>query len=502
MVLSVIIVNHRVRYFLELCLFSVQRALAGIGPSEIIVVDNASADGSVEALRPLFPAVRFIENRENVGFARANNQALRLAGGEYILFLNPDTVLPEDFFTLCLEFMRSEPCSESHSELHSELRSKSRPAPGPEPRSEPFSQPRSQSSPESRSEPHESRPQGKAGSATRGIGALGVRMIDGGGRFLPESRRGFPTPWVAFAKLSGLSAMFPRSRVFAAYYLGHLAADRAHPAPVLSGACMLVRREILGEVGGFDERFFMYAEDIDLSYRIEQAGYVNYYFPGTTIVHFKGESTRKDIRYIRLFYKAMSQFRRKHFNRGLPALWNWGMELAIWVRAGLGSLGRLARGPGRVVGGGGTDQASEPDKRPVNEAEKRPAHEAGKDGEASAAGKGPGVEARSSRERRRRLWITGDTTEATLVGRLLSAAGGWEIVSAKQAASAVLLCEGPDFSFRKCISALEEDAAGQGHGRNPREQSDRIVLIHAAGSSSAVGSAHRDGQGESVVFPK
>ena len=107
---------------------------------------------------------------------------------------------------------------------------------------------------------------------------------------------------------------------------------------------MLVRRAALGDVGGFDERFFMYAEDIDLSYRLEKAGYVNFYFPGTTIVHFKGESTQKDIRYIRLFYKAMSQFRRKHFNRGLPALWNWGMELAIWVRAGLGGLGRTVKG--------------------------------------------------------------------------------------------------------------------------------------------------------------
>src|SRR6185437_15317514 len=444
MVLSVIIVNYRVRYFLELCLHSVQRALAGIGPNEIIVVDNASADGSIEALRSLFPAVRFVENQANVGFARANNQALRLAVGEYILFLNPDTVLPEDFATKCLEFMRSEPRG---SQLQS---------------------------------PDESVPRSIGEPSTRGIGAVGVRMIDGGGRFLPESRRGFPSPWVAFSKLAGLSALFPRSRVFAGYYLGRMPADRAHPAPVLSGACMLVPRAILGEVGGFDERFFMYAEDIDLSYRIEKAGYMNYYFPGTTIVHFKGESTKKDIRYIRLFYKAMSQFRRKHFNRGLPALWNWGMELAIWIRAGLGTLGRLTRGPGRVVRGSA---------RAVDD-----------DGPGAGARLRPEAGARLIPERRPRLWIAGDRTEAAMVRRLLSAAGDWEITSERGTASAVLLCEGPDFSFRKCISALETGTAGQEHSQNPQQQPDRIVLIHAAGSRSAAGSAGRKDHGETLVF--
>lgn len=444
MVLSVIIVNYRVRYFLELCLHSVQRALTDIGPSEIIVIDNASADGSIEALQSLFPAVRFVENEENVGFARANNQALRLAGGEYIVFLNPDTVLPEDFATRCLEFMRSESCMGIPLTHDGSVA------------------------------------RGIGEPATRGIGAIGVRMIDGSGRFLPESRRGFPTPWVAFTKLTGLSALFPRSRVFAGYYLGGLPADRAHPAPVLSGACMLVRRSILEEVGGFDERFFMYAEDIDLSYRIEKAGYVNFYFPGTTIVHFKGESTKKDIRYIRLFYKAMSQFRRKHFNRGLPALWNWGMELAIWIRAGLGTLGRLARGSRRVVRGSA---------RAVDD-----------DGPRAGARPKPEAGARLIPERRPRLWIEGDRTEAAMVRRLLSAAGDWEITSERGNASAVLLCEGPDFSFRKCISALETGTTGQEHSQNPQQQPDRIVLIHAAGSRSAAGSAGRKDHGETLVF--
>lgn len=373
MVLSVIIVNYQVRYFLELCLHSVVRALEGIGAAEVIVVDNASGDGSVEALRPLFPAVRFIVNTENLGFARANNQGLGLAQGEFILFLNPDTVLAEDFASLCLDFLR----------------------------------------------------------ATPRVGGLGVRMIDGSGRFLPESRRGFPSPWVAFTKLAGLSGIFPRSRVFASYYLGHLDAHSPHPAPVLSGACMLVRRAILAEVGGFDERFFMYAEDIDLSYRLEQAGYVNYYFPGATIVHFKGESTRKDARYIRLFYKAMSQFRRKHFRRGLPAVFNIFMEAAIWVRVGFGKV----FGRREEVGGAKGDL---------------------------------------------RFRVEGDAAEAARVRELLGA-------RASAGGSAVILCEGPGFSFRECIAAVEKGGPGR-------------ILLHAAGSNSAVGSVDRAGRGETLVF--
>ncbi len=286
MLLSVIIVNYRVRYFLELCLHSVEKAIAGLA-AEVIIVDNYPADGTIAALQPLFPDFLFLANSENLGFAKANNLALRQARGEYILFLNPDTLLPEDFVRICHRFISGKPR----------------------------------------------------------VGGLGVRMVDGSGRFLKESRRGFPGPWVAFCKLSGLSTLFPYSRFFARYYLGHLPADTAHPAPVLSGACLWVSRAILGETGGFDERFFMYAEDIDLSFRIEKAGYINYFLPDTTIIHFKGESTQKDIRYVRQFYKAMSQFRRKHFNRGLPALLNAGMEAAIWLRAGIGGFARVIRKP-------------------------------------------------------------------------------------------------------------------------------------------------------------
>ena len=233
MVLSVIIVHYRVRYFLELCLRSLQKAVTGL-ESEIIVVDNHSADGSVEEIRPLFPAVTFLVNDENIGFARANNQALKVATGRYILFLNPDTVVPENFARHCLSFLEEMP----------------------------------------------------------GIGGLGVRMVDGSGRFLRESRRGFPSPWVAFCRLSGLSAIFPKSRLFSAYYMGYLPEDETHPAPVLSGACFWVSGAILAGIGGFDEQFFLYAEDIDLSYRLERAGFVNYYLADTTIIHFDNSIRR------------------------------------------------------------------------------------------------------------------------------------------------------------------------------------------------------------------
>ena len=385
MILSVVIVNYRVPYFLELCLLSVRKALKGLD-SEIIVVDNHSADGGIAALRPLFPEAQFLENQENIGFARACNQGFRLAGGEYVLFLNPDTVLPGDFAGRCLDFLRDKPRA----------------------------------------------------------GGLGVRMIDGGGRFLKESRRGFPGPWVAFCKLSGLTALFPRSKVFAGYYLGHLPADASHPAPVLSGACLLVRRALLEEIGAFDERFFMYAEDIDLSYRLEKAGYVNYYLADTTIIHFKGESTRKDIRYVRLFYKAMSQFRQKHFSKGLPGIHNAAMEVGIWVRAGIGAMGRaFHRGKGSAVA-------------PTT-------------------------------------WLTGDPAGVAWLTGLLGARKERLVVPDRKLAGEIIFCEGDGFSFKQCIAALEEEAPYR-HGRKAR--------FYAAGSRSATGSADADGQGESIVFIK
>jgi GT2 family glycosyltransferase len=229
---------------------------------EVLVVDNCSTDGSVDWLRPQFPFAQFIANTENVGFSRANNQVLGKCRGKYVLFLNPDTILPEDCFQQCLSFMEAHPDA----------------------------------------------------------GALGVHMIDGSGRYLPESKRGFPTPWVSFCKMSGLTRLFPTSRWLASYYLGHLSPTGIHQVDVLSGAFMWIRKGVLDKTGGFDERFFMYAEDIDLSFRIQQAGYVNYYLPAPAIIHFKGESTRKDKRYIKLFYTAMIQFVQKHY-KGIGA---WG----------------------------------------------------------------------------------------------------------------------------------------------------------------------------------
>ena len=261
MTLSIIIVNYNVKLILEACLNSVTEAIKNI-PAEVIIVDNASSDESLGYLKPVFPRFTFIANKVNEGFAKANNRALALAKGEFILFLNPDTTVPENCFIKCIGFMKAHPDA----------------------------------------------------------GAVGVRMLNGNGDFLKESKRGFPSPMVSFWKMTGLTGMFPRSPVFSKYYLGHLDEHQDHEADILSGAFMMVKKEVLDKTGGFDERFFMYAEDIDLSYRIKLAGYKNYYFSGTTIIHFKGSSTKKDIKYVRQFYKAMSQFVKKYYGRGLYSI--------------------------------------------------------------------------------------------------------------------------------------------------------------------------------------
>ncbi len=273
--LSVIIVNYNVKLFLEQCLYSVFRAMKGI-EGEVFVVDNASVDGSVEMLREKFHSVRLIANEKNVGFSRANNQALALASGEYILILNPDTLVEEDTFDTVIEFM------DEHPEA----------------------------------------------------GGVGVRMIDGRGRFLPESKRGLPTPAVAFYKMFGLSALFPRSRTFGRYHLGYLDEDRVHAIDVLSGAFMFLRKKALNEAGYFDPDFFMYGEDIDLSYRLTQAGYKNYYDPHARIIHYKGESTKKGtLNYVRVFYKAMLIFARKHFSSGRIRAYSYLIRTAVYFRA-------------------------------------------------------------------------------------------------------------------------------------------------------------------------
>lgn len=275
--LSVIIVNYNVKYFLEHCLYAVYKAISAI-KAEIIVIDNASSDGSMEYLLYKFPEVIFIDNPVNLGYAKANNQGLKQARGEYILFLNPDTIVPEDCFDICMRFLESHP---------------------------------------------------KAG-------ACGVRMLDGSGRYLPESKRAFPSLQTSFYKMSGLTKLFPQSKTFARYYLGHFSENEDKEVDVLSGAFFMVRMKVLKQTGGFDEQFFMYGEDIDLSYRIQQAGYVNYYLAATSIIHFKGESTKKgNLNYVRLFYKAMSIFVNKHFTgSGLQRL-NFLIQGSIRVRAAL-----------------------------------------------------------------------------------------------------------------------------------------------------------------------
>jgi O-antigen biosynthesis protein len=275
MKLSVIIVNYNVKHFLEQCLHSVYKAANRI-ETEIFVVDNNSVDGSAQLVREKFPDLHFIENKENVGFSRANNQAIRKATGEYILLLNPDTVVEEDTFTKVTGFM------DNHPEA----------------------------------------------------GGLGIKMIDGKGNFLPESKRGLPTPWVAFYKMFGLAKLFPKSRKFGKYHLSYLNPNEIHEIEILAGAFMLLRKKVLDKVGLLDEAFFMYGEDIDLSYRIIQGGYKNYYFPETTIIHYKGESTKKgSLNYVKVFYNAMIIFARKHFSGGKAGIFAFIIHLAIYFRA-------------------------------------------------------------------------------------------------------------------------------------------------------------------------
>lgn len=284
--LSVIIVNYNVKYFLEQCLHSVSNSSKNL-KIEIFVVDNNSVDGSCQMVREKFPDVRLIENKSNLGFARANNQAIKKAVGKYILILNPDTVIEENTLEKCIRFM------EDHDDA----------------------------------------------------GSLGVRMIDGKGKFLPESKRSLPTPSVAFYKIFGLAALFPRSRIFGRYHLGYLDKDKTNSVEVLPGAFMMIRKTVLKKTGLLDEDYFMYGEDIDLSYRITMAGYKNYYYPGTTIIHYKGESTKKgSINYVMVFYRAMIIFARKHFTRNNAKFFSLLINTAIYLRAAASIIRRFITG--------------------------------------------------------------------------------------------------------------------------------------------------------------
>lgn len=284
MVLSIIIVNYNVKYFLEQCLHAVLKAGKTLA-MEVIVIDNCSDDGSEVYIKNLFPGVNYYLNNSNTGFAKACNEGLSKAGGEYILFLNPDTIVPEDCFVKCIAYFQH----------------------------------------------------------YQSAGALGVRMIDGAGRYLRESKRGFPDAATSFFKLTGLSWLFPRSSFFARYYLGHKDEFTNAEVNVLPGAFLFTSKEVLHKTGSFDETFFMYGEDIDLSYRIQRAGFINLYFPEVTIIHFKGESTRKQsLKYIIMFYRAMSIFVKKHYSTTRALLFAIFIQVSIVCRALLTGVFTLA----------------------------------------------------------------------------------------------------------------------------------------------------------------
>lgn len=274
--LSIIIVSYNVKYFLEFCLISIEKAIGDLAV-EVIVVDNGSSDRSSDMIRKKFPWVTLRANTTNDGFSKASNDGFAEASGEFILFLNPDTIIAEDTLAKCIGFIRSK----------------------------------------------------------TEAGALGVNMIDGSGCFLPESKRGLPNAWNAFTKMIGLSRIFPHSKLFAGYYHGDLDPTQTHEVEILSGAFLLVRASLLKEMGGFDTQFFMYGEDIDLSFRLTRSGCRNYYYAGTSIIHFKGESTRRDQKYTRLFYKAMRQFVAKHVTgpgaRVFRLLLNTGIHCSAFI---------------------------------------------------------------------------------------------------------------------------------------------------------------------------
>ena len=286
--LSIVIVNYNVKFFLEQCLYSLRKSAADI-QKEIIVIDNRSTDGSINYLQTRFPEVQFILSDTNLGFAKACNKGLQYATGEYVLFLNPDTLLSENTLKTCIDFF------ENNSEA----------------------------------------------------GALGVKMIDGRGRFLKESKRSFPSPLTSLFKLFGLATLFPHSEIFSKYYLGHLNENKNHEVDVLAGAFMMLRKEVIKTIGSFDEKFFMYGEDIDLSYRIQKSGYKNFYLADTEIIHFKGESTRRgSLNYVLMFYKAMSIFVKKHYGGSKAGVFNIALHIAIWIRATIAAAGKFIRWTG------------------------------------------------------------------------------------------------------------------------------------------------------------
>lgn len=285
MELSIVIVNYNVKEFLTQCLDSIFKSQTQYN-YEVIVVDNSSRDSGRDEICSTFKDITWIDNSENVGFGRANNQGFSRAKGVYTLILNPDTVLQEDTLERCISYLLAHP----------------------------------------------------------EVGGLGIKGLDGSGQFLPESKRALPTPLVALWKITGLSAIFPKSSVFARYHLGHLSPEKNHEVDILVGCFMMVPTQLLLSVGGFDPQYFMYGEDIDLSYELQKTGHKNIYFSDSQIIHYKGESTKRgSLNYVRMFYKAMVLFAKKQFTGSSAAAYSLLIYLGIYLRATLAIVARLGK---------------------------------------------------------------------------------------------------------------------------------------------------------------
>lgn len=281
--ISVVIVNYNVREFLNNALISLLKALEGYS-SEIFVVDNASDDGSVELIQQRFPQVHLIVNKTNVGFAKANNQALALSKGKYLLLINPDTLVQENTFAILKEYFAN----------------------------------------------------------NSDAGMIGCKIINPDGSLQLACRRSFPTPWIAFTKTFGLSSLFPKSKLFARYNLTYLDPDKSYEVDAISGSFMMMKREVFEKIGGLDETFFMYGEDLDWCYRIQRSGWKVYYVPATSIIHYKGESTkRSDIDELKVFYNAMRLFVRKHHTGS--TFFEWFIYSGIYVRKIIADVSRLIK---------------------------------------------------------------------------------------------------------------------------------------------------------------
>lgn len=400
MELSIIIINYNVRFFLEQCLCSVSKAIHGL-EAEVWVIDNASNDGSLSYLQPLFPWVHFLQNQENTGYAKANNQALAYCRGRYVLFLNPDTLVAEDCFRLCLDFMHGQPSP----------------------------------------------------------GAMGIRMLDGSGKFLPESKRAFPSPVSALYKLTGLSALFPCSAIFNRYSLGQLNQYQNHQVDVLAGAFMLLPKAVLDQVGSFDERFFMYGEDIDLSYRIQKAGFQNYYFAGSSIIHFKGESTRKNsLNYVLLFYNAMLLFVQKNYHGKRAGLFSFFIQMAIVIRAVVSLINRLLIAPLKAI----FHTNKKYQLRNI----------------ALVATEGLGFSAVSIL----------NNNKVPAINAVSYLPEDKQILLKNQAHQAILFCEGGGLNWKQIIALSENFSGFKGE-----------LLFHASGSGSIIGSDSKETSGRAMV---